>query len=195
MAAVTAPVAPQSSMLHRIIDATPGLTTLAHGLGVLAPADEPASPFLDAAASDLDVPTPHLAVALAGVLKADPVWGVHKLTVELAGFFAATEEALPTPLLEDLGIKVGKPVDAVAEALAHHVAGPLHALAREVATHLSSRAISGAYALVAGLDAAADTQPAAWGGDDGEEEQEQEQEEDKQRRKEGGSGGSEGQVA
>ena len=100
--------------------------------------DAPASPFLDAAASDLGMSTPHLAVALAGVLKADPVWGVHKLTLELAGFFA-TKDALPTPLLDALGLQVGKPAKAVAEALAHYIAGPLHALALEVAAHRQPR--------------------------------------------------------
>ncbi len=65
--------------------------------------DAPASPFLDAGASDLGE---HTAVALAGVLKGDPERAVHTLTLEIAGVYA-TKDALPTPLLDALGVGAG----------------------------------------------------------------------------------------
>ncbi len=65
---------------------------------------------------------------------------------------------------------MGKPAKAVAEALAHYIAGPLHALALEVAAHPASRALSAPATKASGAERArldrcvATSRASAWSG-------------------------------
>ena len=88
------------------------------GLAAFVPTDAPASPILDAKASDLDVPDPPTSPSRwPACSRRTPSGRSTSSPWNSRAVFAATEDALPHPLLKDLG-RVQE-AHGGAEALAH----------------------------------------------------------------------------